>query len=74
MSRKRSLYKTTVVIWSEDNPEQYELDELAREAVRGMAYCSSQQSEIIEDPESDPDWDGTEFFDNLYGDDDAEPL
>jgi hypothetical protein len=58
-----------VVIWSEENPHLYELDELAREATRGMAYCSSMSSEFIEEPDSDPDWDGTEFFDNRYGED-----
>lgn len=58
------LYKTTIVIWSERNPATMEIDELASAAVGGDAYCSKQEIETVEAPEKDPDWDGTEFFDN----------
>lgn len=72
------LYKTTIIIWSEEDPtEKYELKALADEAERGSAYCSKMQAELVEDPTKDPDWDGTEFFgeemtDNCACDDDGE--
>lgn len=68
MRNPKKLYKTTVVIWSEDDTSGLELEEVFEETMWGMAYCSSQQSNLIDDPENDPDWDGTEFFKNLYGD------
>jgi hypothetical protein len=60
----KSLYKTKIVIWSDFDPEGYELDTLASEATRGDAYCSSvSTSEISKgDLPDDSDWDGTEFF------------
>jgi len=59
----RRLFKTTIVIWSEYDPTNIvEIDELARDAIAGESYCSSSQSILVEDPEKDADWDGTEFF------------
>lgn len=58
-----NLYKTTIVIWSEYDGSEVDLEDLAREAVQGDAYCSKQISELIAEAESDVDWDGTEFFD-----------
>jgi len=59
-----TLFKTTVVIWSEYNPEENgtELEDLARDATDGESYCSKQTCLKVEDPTKDPDWDGTEFF------------
>ncbi len=60
---KKPLYKTTIVIWSEYDPtDEVELDDLAREAVSGDAYCSKMRALKVDDPPKDPDWDGTEFF------------
>lgn len=60
------MYKTTIVIWSEYNPEESELElvDLAAEATNGDMYCSVMETEYIpnRDLEEDPDWDGTEFF------------
>lgn len=56
------LYKSTIVIWSEFNPVTMELSDLAREAETGEAYCSRMEAQVIREPTSDPDWDGTEFF------------
>ena len=39
-----------------------ELSELARDAENGESYCSKQVCEVVDNPEGDPDWDGTEFF------------
>lgn len=59
----KALYKTTIVIWSEDNPtDKMELSALAREAESGSAYCSKMRSERVRDPSKDEEWDGTEFF------------
>lgn len=57
------LYKTTIVIWTEYNPENLELHDLAWEAVGGDGYCSKAKTEEVAIPEDDPDWDRTEFFD-----------
>ena len=56
------LYKSTIVIWSEYNPQERELDDLARDATSGDAYCSKFHVEIVDRPENDPYWDGTDFF------------
>jgi hypothetical protein len=57
------LFKTTIVIWSRENGAKLELSALAREAETGNAYCSRFRSELVQEPEKDNDWDGTEFFD-----------
>lgn len=61
--RVKPLWKTTIVVWTEHDPFALDINDLAREATNGDAYCSAQLCETIEDPEADPDWDGTEFFD-----------
>ena len=35
-----NLYKTTIVVWSDEDPQGLEIDELCREAVSGSSYCS----------------------------------
>lgn len=56
------LFKTTIVIWSEFNSDNVELEDLARDATSGESYCSKQNCEYVEDVQKDPDWDDTEFF------------
>lgn len=63
----KPLFKTTIVIWSEEDPAGIELSDLARDATDGESYCSKQVSQIVESPSGDPDWDGTEFFDYPEG-------
>ena len=58
----RKLWKTTVVIWSEKDLSMAGLEYLGRDATQGESYCSKMDVELVEDPESDNDWDGTEFF------------
>jgi hypothetical protein len=58
----RPLYKTTIVVWSEYNPESTELEDLVRDAVRGDAYCSHQAAQLVQDPEKDEHWDRNTFF------------
>jgi hypothetical protein len=62
------MFKTTIVIWSEDDPRLYEheLEGLAREATSGAMYCSKQETVEVKIPETDPDWDGTDFFDEMH--------
>lgn len=57
-----SLWKTTIVVWTDYDPRSRELEDLAREATSGDAYCSKQEAVEVANPESDDDWDGTEFF------------
>ena len=64
---KRPLYKTEIVIWSEYDGSTTEIDELARDATYGEAYCSKATSVLVPDPELDEDWDGTEFFEDAPG-------
>jgi hypothetical protein len=56
------LFKTVAVIWSEFDPTDMELSDLARDAEVGDSYCSKTESTLVDNAESDPDWDGTEFF------------
>jgi hypothetical protein len=63
------LHKTTIVIWTDYNPEHLELSDLALAADRGDAYCSRMKAEDVE-TETDPDWDGSEFFANPDDDED----
>lgn len=64
----RPLYKTTIVIWTEDDPGGYGLSNLAHDAESGDAYCSLQECVLVPAPEKDLTWDGTEFFDDPAGD------
>jgi len=57
------LFKTTIVIWTDYDPDCVEIEDLAREATSGDGYCSKQLSEEVLDLKNDPDWDNTEFFD-----------
>lgn len=67
----KTLYKTTLVIWSDEDPrrQHMEIADIAKEATVGLYYCSRETTERVEDATKDPDWDGTEFF---GGDDDAD--
>jgi hypothetical protein len=56
-------YKTTIVIWTDYDPSEVELEDLAREATSGEAICSKQQVEKIDDPDSDSDFEVGEYFD-----------
>jgi hypothetical protein len=55
------FYKTTIIIWSHTPTSKMEISTIAQEAESGEFYCSRHQSEKIEQPATDPDWDGTEF-------------
>jgi hypothetical protein len=60
----KPLYKTTIIIWSEFNPytRNVDMQDLVYEAQEGDAYCSDQRTILVQVPERDPEWDGTDFF------------
>lgn len=64
----RRLRKHTIIIWSEVEVTKgnTSLEDLAREAVEGEAYCARHTEEIITNPEQDPDPPGDEFFGEDY--------
>ena len=62
----KGLWKTRIVIWSDFDPSGMELETLAHDATDGESYCSRQSSTYVPKPESDREWDGTEFFDCDY--------
>ena len=53
----KPLYKTTIVIWSEYDGSEVELEDLARAATEGDAYCSDYYTEYVKDPTKDKNWD-----------------
>lgn len=57
-----TLYKTTIVIWTEEHTDFCELEDLARSATSGDAYCSYMECEEIGDPSSDEHAPDMEFF------------
>lgn len=67
----KALYKTTIIIWSEEDPnERFAhsdslVSDLGRECEVGDCYCSDAKVERVEDPTTDPAWDGTEFFNSV---------
>ena len=64
----KNLWKTTIVIWSDFDPQEVEIDSLAREAVQGESYCSTRHDALIAEPEKDDDWEDTEFFESGFDD------
>lgn len=58
----KPLYKTTVEIWSSQDPREMELSDLAREAEIGDALVGKMGFELIEHPESDPDFPESDMF------------
>ena len=60
----KPLYRTTIVVWSPFDGNEAELADIAFQATEGNSYCSKQVSVLVEDPSKDPDWDGTEFFED----------
>jgi hypothetical protein len=69
VSAPAKLHKTTIVIWSDEDPSDMEIDDLAREAVSGSSFCSKRVDEVVTDRDQFPD---TEFFGVEEDDDDEE--
>ena len=65
----KALYKSTIIIWTTYDPTQLKLTELEHKAESGDASCSSMECVLVPEPEKDPAWDGTEFFNEEDGED-----
>lgn len=61
MTNPTKLWKTTLMIWSDYNPSDLKISDLAREAECGDSFCNSREDELITDPTQFPE---TEFFDD----------
>ena len=61
----RPLTKHVITIWTEPQDATRDLEQLAREAVRGSAFCTTHTQEVIQDPLTDPAPPSQDFFD-LY--------
>jgi hypothetical protein len=72
--KKKSLYRTDIVIWTEDNVFDKEkgypsLEVLAREATSGDAYCTRHDCAIVEDIYLEEEYQGlNDFFFGLEDD------
>jgi hypothetical protein len=64
MAKHKGLFKTTIVIWSEYDPGEsnVELEDFARDACTGESYCSVMETDWVKNPPEDKDWEDTEFF------------
>jgi hypothetical protein len=49
------LYKTTLVIWSEEETGDQTMKRLGSDVDSDFTYCSSRDCVFVEDPEKDPD-------------------
>jgi hypothetical protein len=59
MPPPNQLWKSTIEIWTDYDPAHVELEDLAREANRGDAFCSGQATELVVDKTKFP---VTDFF------------
>lgn len=59
MSRPAKLYRTTLVIWSEFDPQHVDNADLGRESDEGAAWCEQRTTIAVLDPEEFP---ATDFF------------
>jgi hypothetical protein len=67
---QKTLWKTTIEIWTDYNPAEVEIADLAQEATTGAAFCTEQRVEEIRDPAQFPI---TDFFSMSEDDDEAPP-
>jgi len=52
------MFKTSIVIWSKFDPNELDIEDLAREALaESDSFCSSVEKEFVEFVEEDPNWD-----------------
>ncbi len=61
MSRPKQLWLSKIEVWTEFDPAGMELEDLAREATSGDAYCPLNEAIRVTNPDEFP---ATEFFDN----------
>lgn len=58
----KPLFKTTIVVWSNESTAGRDIDSIARDAMDGDCFCSSQECEYVADPSKDEDYIDTSFF------------
>lgn len=61
-----NLYKTTIVVWTDFDPTDISAIELVDDVgdnQYGRNYIAFRNSRMMNHPEQDPHWDGTEYFD-----------
>jgi|Wag4MinimDraft_6_1082665.scaffolds.fasta_scaffold12898_4 hypothetical protein len=66
MSDNKPLYKTTIVVWSDFDPNGVSPIDLVNDDGDnefGRSYISYRNSREMVDPHTDPHWDNTEHFD-----------
>lgn len=63
--KPEKLWKTTIVIYTNYDPKDLEITDLAEEARDGCAFCSKQETTEVPFDEAEVG----EFFDNPYDDD-----
>lgn len=62
----KPLYKTTIVVWSDFNPDDVPIIDLVNDEGDnefGRVYISYRSYRLMADPSLDPHWDNTEHFD-----------
>lgn len=60
------LYKTTIVVWSEYNGNEADLEDLAFQATEGNAICTKQESVLVESDEDEE----ADAINSFFGDED----
>ncbi len=67
----RTMWRTTLVVWSEFDPKDLEASELVRDAESGESYIAESRTELVKDRTQ---WPETEFFGEDYLDERSAPL
>lgn len=67
----RTMWRTTVVVWSDFDPRHLEVSDLVRDGESGESFISESHSELVRDRTQ---WPETEFFGEDYMDERAAPL
>ena len=58
----KKLWKSTIIIWSDEDMQNAELTDLANDATSGGSICTKQETVLVEDSKADPDCAVGEFF------------
>ena len=67
----KPLWKTSILIWTDYDPQNFEIDSLSYQAMEGDAYCSAVKIDYVANPDLDTQWDDAEFFLDPFDPDNA---
>lgn len=56
------LYKTTIVVWSEDDLSDWDVEDIGKHIENIRAYEARHDTVLVEKPELDSDYDPTSLF------------